>query len=73
MEKLIPQQKKDWVRGLLISCPFGKPLDDCPLEKFRKIPISERIKLVDSMEEKQIDQIIVHHQKCLRQREKIHS
>lgn len=73
MEELIPQQKKDWVRGLLISCPFGKPLYNCPLGKFRTIPVSERLKLVDSMEEKQIDQIIIYHQKCLRQRERIHS
>ena len=73
MEELISNQKRDWVKGLLIGCPFGKPLDNCPLEKYRSLTVSERFTLADNMNEKQIDEVIIYHQSCLRQREKINS
>ncbi len=69
MEKLNFEHKKAWITGLLIDCPLGKALDNCPAKEARTLPISDRINLVRSMDAKQIDQIIAHHQGCPRQRE----
>lgn len=71
MEELTFHQKRDWIGGLLIACSFGTALDTCPATEIRKLPVLERLKLVNSMEDKQIDQIIIHHQRCMRKREGI--
>ena len=70
MEKLNLEQKMDWVLGLLVACPFGKPLKDCPLEKARALSLKDRFKLVRTMDEGELDAIFTHHQHCLRERER---
>jgi len=42
MDELTFEQKQTWVKGLLIDCPMGKPLDNCPAKDVRKSPIEER-------------------------------
>jgi len=61
--------KKTWVQGLMVECPFGKALATCPAKDLRVLPIEERFKLVRQMEESQIDEIITHHRQCLKERE----
>lgn len=55
--------------GLLIECPLEKPLDDCPAKQYRGLSLDEKYKLTRSMKEEDIDNIIYHHQECLRLRE----
>lgn len=69
MYKLTDEQKVIWVKGLLIDCPMGKALADCPAKDVRALPIGDRLKLVDEMHPDQITQIIAHHRQCLQQRE----
>lgn len=69
MVELNFEQKKIWVKGLLIDCPIGISLENCPAKDVRSLPIDERLKLVDSMDESQLDQIISHHRSCLNERE----
>jgi hypothetical protein len=69
MEKLNFEQKITWVKGLLIECPMGKPLINCPLETYRELPVGERFKLADSWDDNQLTQIINHHRNCLQERE----
>ena len=69
IENLGIEEKKIWVRGLLVACPFGNPLDDCPAKELRKIPLKERLNLVKEMTEDQITQVISHHRVCLSRRE----
>ena len=69
MEHLTFVQKKAWVIGLLINCPLGKALDNCPAKEARKLPVSDRIDAASGMDENQLDQIIAHHRGCLSQRE----
>ena len=69
MDDLTLEQKKIWVQGLLIECPMGKPLDNCPAKDIRALPIKERLELANAMNEPQINQIISHHRKCLYERE----
>ncbi|MBW2739494.1 MAG: hypothetical protein JRE64_11750 [Deltaproteobacteria bacterium] len=63
------EHKKIWVLGLLIDCPMGKPLENCPAKDTRALPIEERLRLANAMDERQLDQIISHHRKCLHERE----
>jgi hypothetical protein len=63
------EDKKAWVQGLLVDCPFRKSLDTCPAKDLRLLPIKTRFRLVREMAEEQINQIIAHHQDCLSRRE----
>jgi len=69
MDELNIEQKKLWVIGLLFDCPMGKPLENCPANEFRALPVKERLELVRSMDDSQLEQIIDHHRKCLNERE----
>ncbi len=69
MVELTFEQKKIWVKGLLIDCPIGISLENCPAKDVRSLHIDERLELADSMDESQLDQIISYHRKCLSQRE----
>jgi len=69
MVDLAFEHKKIWVQGLLIDCPMGKPLENCPAKDARALPIEERLKLANAMDEGQLDQIIIHHRMCLYERE----
>jgi hypothetical protein len=69
MEELSFEYKLAWIKGLLIDCPFGKAVDDCPAKDLRILPILDRFKAADRMEENQLDLIIAHHKACLAKRE----
>ena len=71
MPELILEHKRIWVQGLLIECPMGTALEDCPAKDARALPIEERLKLAAAMDEGQLDQIIGHHRICLHGREKV--
>ncbi len=62
-------EKISIVFGLLIECPLDEPLETCPALELRKLSTEEKFKIVNSMSEEQIDEIITHHKKCLRERE----
>ena len=69
-ENLNFEDKKIWVKGLVIHCPMGESVKDCPANKIRLLPIPERLRIVDEMTEDSVDEIIDHHYKCLAEREK---
>ncbi|NQV38632.1 MAG: hypothetical protein HQ509_11595 [Candidatus Marinimicrobia bacterium] len=63
------EHKLTWVQGLLIDCPFGPPLSDCPASELRKLPITDRLSIAQEMSEPELDRIISHHRNCLAKRE----
>ncbi|RMG39829.1 MAG: hypothetical protein D6719_12365 [Candidatus Dadabacteria bacterium] len=69
MEELHRKYKKVWARGLIVACPFGKELPDCPLREVRKLPLKERFKILEAMPEEELDRILEHHEKCSARRE----
>ena len=69
MGGLTIEQKRTWVKGLMIACPVGKPSAKCPIKESRSLPIRERLKLVDAMDEEQLTEMIARHRACLRARE----
>jgi hypothetical protein len=62
-------EKVSIVFGLLIECPLDKPMDTCPALELRDLPIGEKFDIVNGFSEEQLDDIITHHNKCLRERE----
>lgn len=71
IDKLTLENKKAWVQGLMVDCPFGKALDTCPAKDLRVLPINERFAIVMQMEENQINEVILHHKRYLEEREHI--
>jgi len=70
MEQLTNYEHKlTWVQGLLIDCPFGTPLADCPAAELRKLPITRRLSIAQGLSEPELDEIISHHKNCLFKRE----
>jgi hypothetical protein len=60
--------KKIWLYGLFIACPQGKPLSDCPLEQYRIGSEKERLTTLENITEKEVEEIIKHHNQCLLRR-----
>jgi len=69
MGELALEHKRIWVKGLLIDCPMGEALDDCPARDLRAMPIRARLIAVDAMTPEQVEEVIVHHKRCLSKRE----
>ena len=55
-------------RGLIVECPYRVPLVDCPLKEVRKIPLEERINIVNEMSGEDLDVVLAHHSSCQRAR-----
>jgi len=73
MEQLTSYEHKlTWVQGLLIDCPFGTPLADCPAAEIRSLPIPKRLSIAANLPEPELDNIINHHKNCLAKREHSH-
>jgi len=61
---------KVWAMGLAISCPYDKEACDCPLKDIRKLPLAERVELVDKMSQQEIVAIVDYHKICFKRRDK---
>ena len=62
------QEKRVWAKALLTKCPFDLELDNCPLRKVRKLPLSNRMALVNDMSDEEIDSVVQHHKDCQKER-----
>lgn len=63
------RDKRAWVKGVLVECPLGTPLESCPANKVRGLPLPELVRIVNEMPDEQLDVIIAYHENCLKQRE----
>ena len=59
-----------WLFGLIIGCPMGKSLENCPADKLRNLPVTDIIKIVENMPEDELNDLISYHKSCLKEREK---
>jgi len=64
---MLLNQKRSWVHGLLTQCPTGNPDQMCPVRMMRKLPLIQRLELIDSMSEPELDDILHKHQCCIAQ------
>jgi hypothetical protein len=60
------------VFGLSVACPFdhGNP-GACPLHEVRKMGVMERFEWLHEQSEEGMRNLLVFHQKCLEEKEKI--
>lgn len=63
------RDKRTWVKGLMVDCPMGTALEDCPAGKIRSLPVRELVRIVNSLSEKQLDDIIECHEECITERQ----
>jgi hypothetical protein len=56
--------------GLIFSCPMGSESEECDYRLLRKLPIKERLAVMDVLTEKERQALIDKHRKCLLVREK---
>ena len=57
------------VKQLTVECPKKDPLPRCPLSEFRKLPLKEKLELVDTLSSEQLDEIVQQHYDCFEERE----
>ena len=60
--------KKIFIFGLLVACPLGKAMYDCPLEKYRNVSNKERLNYLERFSDEEQDKILQHHHQCLLRR-----
>jgi hypothetical protein len=58
--------------GLLFSCPLEIYDTNYPLHSIWKLPIEERLALINELNSEEIFKIIEYHKVCLTKKEKIH-
>ena len=57
-------QNRTWLKGLTLECPFGKALENCPIEELRIIPFVKCVDIINDLDEKRVCDLIEHHKEC---------
>jgi hypothetical protein len=57
-----------WLKGLVVECPMGKPVADCPLNGLRSLPIPQLNKTVNELSEKTLKNFVDTHRTCYNHR-----
>jgi len=61
---------RSWLTGLLMNCPFGFRVNNCPFMDMEALPLPVKIELLEKMEQYDMTKNIQHHMDCFRRREK---
>ena len=64
------QYKKILVRQLIFSCPMGMALNSCLTRNLRKLPLKERLNIIEELGTDEIDFLLKNHRECRHKREK---
>jgi hypothetical protein len=59
-----------WIKGLVMECPKGTPLHDCPMNGLRSLPISQANKTINGLSADSLKALIVSHRVCYHHRMK---
>jgi hypothetical protein len=62
--------KRIWLKGLVMECPAGEPLHDCPLNGMRSLPITQINHTINDLSDEKVDAIINIHKHCFHDRTK---
>lgn len=60
---------KNWLKSLLLECPFGSPRKKCPAKRLRRLSREGRIGVVESMPPHVIEEYLLSHKNCVLERE----
>lgn len=53
-----------WIKGLTVECPLIEPMNDCPLNALRHLPLAQMNIAINGLSDKQVDSIATIHQHC---------
>ena len=53
-----------WIKGLVMECPHGIPVIDCPLNGLRNLPITEANRIINATPDKQLSAYLKTHRQC---------
>lgn len=53
-----------WLKILMIRCPVGRALADCPVHDFRGMSRLRAAEAVQAMAEEEVSALIDHHKTC---------
>ena len=59
-----------WIKGLVMECPHGIPVDDCPLNGLRSLPVPEANRIINGISDKQAKLYLQTHRQCYHHRMK---
>jgi len=62
------QNKRIWIKGLVMECPHGVPAYDCPLNALRHLPIAEANRVINNMPESSVNGYLLSHRQCYNHR-----
>jgi len=62
-------EKRIWVKGIFAECPMGTPLDNCPANGMRSLPLAQFVQVINGMSEAKLDTAIAYHEHCMARRE----
>jgi len=62
-------EKRAWILGLTVDCPFSSPLSDCVINQFRVVPLAEAHKLLQELPASELEHIYQYHKECFAERE----
>jgi hypothetical protein len=66
--KMDELNKRIWLKGLVLECPMGKALSDCPLNGMRNLPGSQINTTINGLSDEKVDTIIKVHKHCFKHR-----
>lgn len=61
---------KIFLKGLVVGCPMGKPVSDCPLNGLRTIPMEKLNETVNGLANETVDKFFKVHAECFKKRTK---
>jgi hypothetical protein len=64
------QYKKILAKQLVFSCPMGMALNNCLTRNLRKLPLKERLNIIEELGSDEIDFLLTNHRDCRQKREK---
>jgi hypothetical protein len=62
------QEMQNWAIDIVTNCHFGSALPDCPCSEIRKLPIIERIAVVEKLSDQELEKLLNYHWKCSSER-----
>ena len=62
------ENKRIWIKGLTMECPYGTPVHDCPLNPLRSLPIPEANRIINNLTAQQIADYLETHRTCYNHR-----
>ncbi len=58
--------RSKYLMRLMVSCPHGKTVDDCPFRAYNNMPLDRLILLHSTMDFEHSTQMIEHHKNCMK-------